>query len=242
VERARPPEQRLYETSAAAKELGLKQPSLNKLARVYESVYGNLPRGQRHVRLWTPEAIERIRSARLAVKEGRALNTEAALQALEAPKDAQLPQMLASELERAPETLPSLRLLEALVGEILALREAVEDQKQLLGDQTDRLQRLETALLRLPSVPTDTSEKKASLETSHSPESRAEDQKERDEAQRTSTDRRASGGILPIILVTVSIAVTVIAALYHNTLPLTVSLVIVVITFSFSLYYYYAKG
>jgi hypothetical protein len=241
VERARPPEQRLYETSAVAKELGLQKPSLNKLARVYESVYGELPRGQRHVRLWTLEAIERIRGARLAVKEGRAANTEAALRTLEVPKDAQLPQMLARKLERAPEALPSSRLLEVLVGEMLALRDAVEDQKQLLRDQADRLQRLETTLLQLPSSPADTSEKEASLATSHSPESRAEDQKEGDAAQRTSTDRRASGGILPIMLVTVSIAVTVIAALYQNTFPLTVSLVIVAISFLFSLYYY-AKG
>jgi hypothetical protein len=72
------PERQLYETSAVAKELGLKRFGLNRLALIYERVHSELPRGGRHVRLWTPEAIDCLRSVRLAVREGRAVTMEAA--------------------------------------------------------------------------------------------------------------------------------------------------------------------
>ena len=47
--------------------------------------------------------------------------------------------------------------------------------------------------------------------------------------------------ILPILLVTGSVVITVISALYDNALLLTVSLTVVAISFLFS-WYYYAKG
>jgi hypothetical protein len=307
-------EGRLYETSAVAKEVGLPKATLNKLARVYEQVHGELPRGQRHTRLWTLEAIERIRSARLAVHEGRAVNMKTALRGFEdhstleqqsfAAPSTQTP---ARSSEGTPEAGSPSRLLEALVGELHALREAIEDQNKLLRFQSHRLQRLEEAfnlpeiatadpankeaspetphspessaedqeegekaqrtgterrrlyqskLLRfqshrlqrleeastLPEIATaDPANKEASPETPHSPESSAEDQEEGEKAQRTGTERRRFGVIRPIMLLTVSIAFTVVAALYNNALLLTASLAVATISFLLGLYYY-VKG
>ena len=244
------PEQTLYETSAAAKELGLARKSLNRLAPAYERVHGKLPRGPRHVRLWTPEAIARIRSARLAVEEGHAVNIEAALRGFE-PRStsehqgfgAQSSRVPARSSEGTPEARPPSRLLEALVGELHALREAVEDQNKLLRAQSHRLQRLEVAAPLRHITPADPSEKEAVLDPSEKPESSAEDQEDVETPRRTSTDRRVSGVILPIMLVAASIAVTIVSALYDNALLLTVSLTVAAISFLFSwYYYYYAKG
>jgi hypothetical protein len=242
------PERRLYETSAVAKELGLPKVTLNRLARVYEQVHGELPRGQRHTRLWTLEAIERIRSARLAVHERRTGSIEAALRGFEdhstleqqsfAAPSSQTP---ARSSEGTPGAGSPPRLLEALVGELHALREAIEDQNKLLQDQTHRLQRLEAAST-LPEIATaDPANKEASPEAPHSPESSAGDQEEGEKAQRTGTERRGSGVIRPIMLVTVSGAFTVVAALYNNALLLTASLAVGTISFLFGLYYY-VKG
>jgi hypothetical protein len=241
-------EQRLYQSSAAAKELGLHKTTLNKLALAYEQVHGELPRGQRHARLWTLESIERIRSARLAVKERRAVNIETALRDFEncttlehqsfAAPSSQTP---GRSSEGTPEADYPSRLFEVLVGELHALREAVEDQNKLLRDQTNRLQRLETAAPFPEITSADTSIKEASLEMPHSPESSAGDQEEGEKAQRAGIDPRVSGMILPIVLVTVSVAVTVISTLYNNVLLLTASLAVVAISFLFGLYYY-TKG
>src|SRR5215218_6881864 len=80
-------EQQLVKSAAAANVLGISKTHLNRLAPIYEQVHGKLPRGRRHARLWPLDAIERIRSALLAVKEGRALNAEAALRGFETPED-----------------------------------------------------------------------------------------------------------------------------------------------------------
>ncbi len=125
-------EQRLIRSAAAAKILGVSTTTLNRIAPIYEQVYGELPRGRRHVRLWPLEAIERIQSARLAVKERRVESIEAALRGFDTPEDTHSSQMLASISEGTPETRTPPRALEELAGELDALREAVENQKMLL--------------------------------------------------------------------------------------------------------------
>ena len=242
------PEQSLYDTSTAAKELGLTRQALNRLALAYERVHGALPRGRRHVRLWAPEAIERIRSARLAVEEGRAANVEAALRGFE-PHSTSEQQNVGVQSIRVPErssegtseARPPSRLLEVLVRELHALREAVEDQNSLLRDQAHRLRRLEASGPLRPLAPADPSEEEDILEPSQEPKRSVEDREGVRTPLRTSTDRRVSGVILPILLVTGSVVVTVISALYDNALLLTVSLTVVTISFLFS-WYYYAKG
>ena len=120
------PEQRLVISSVAANKLGISKASLNRMAPIYEQVHGELPRGGRHVRLWPLEAIERIQSARRAVKERRVESIEAALRGLETPEDIQSSQMPARIADGTPEeTRAPPRALHAL-------REAVGNQKMLL--------------------------------------------------------------------------------------------------------------
>jgi hypothetical protein len=241
------PEQRLVKSSVAANKLGISKASLNRMAPIYEQVHGELPRGGRHVRLWSLEAIERIRRARLAVEESRAETIEAALRGFETPEDTQSSQMLARISEGTPEvTRAPPRALEELAGELHALREVLEDQNKLLNMllrvEAHRLQRLEAGS-PLPVATADTSEK-ASLETTDGTESSAEDQKDGEDVRQTSTDRRRVFlRILPIMLPIPPIVVTVMSALYMDALLLTASLVVVAISLLFIWYYYdYAKA
>jgi hypothetical protein len=241
------PEQRLVKSSVAANKLGISKASLNRMAPIYEQVHGELPRGGRHVRLWSLEAIERIRRARLAVEESRAENIEAALRGFETPEDTQSSQMLARISEGTPEvTRAPPRALEELAGELHALREVLEDQNKLLNMllrvEAHRLQRLEAGS-PLPVATADISEK-ASLETTDGTESSAEDQKDGEDVRQTSTDRRRVFlRILPIMLPIPPIVVTVMSALYMDALLLTASLVVVAISLLFIWYYYdYAKA
>ena len=126
--------------------------------------------------------------------------------------------------------------------ELHALREAVEDQNSLLRDQAHRLRRLEASAPLRPLAPADPSEEEEDiLEPSQEPKRSVEVREGVGTPLRTSTERRVSGVILPILLVTGSVLVTVISALYDNALLLTVSLTVVAISFLFS-WYYYAKG
>jgi hypothetical protein len=120
------PEQRLVKSSVAANKLGISKATLNRMAPIYEQVHGELPRGGRHARLWTLEAIERIRRARLAVEESRAETIEAALRGFETPEDTQSSQMPARISEGTPE------VTRAPPRALHALREAVGNQKMLL--------------------------------------------------------------------------------------------------------------
>src|SRR5215204_4888731 len=125
-------EQQLVKSAAAANVLGISKTTLNRLAPIYEQVHGELPRGGRHARLWPLEAIERIQSARLAVEERRAESIEAALRGFDTPEDLQSFRLPARISGGTLETRASPRALEELVGELHALRQAVEDQNRLL--------------------------------------------------------------------------------------------------------------
>src|SRR5215216_6764036 len=231
-------EQQVVKSVAAAHKLGISKSHINRLAPIYEQVHGELPRGRRHARLWTLDAIERIRSALLAVEEGRALNVEAALRGFEAPENTESRHMSVRISGEAPETLAPLSALEELARELHALREVVENQGMLLRDQAHRLKRLETAS-QLPVTSTE-APKKTSLETLEGTNNiSAEDQQDGEDAGQPSTSRNASLGILLIMLLTLSVVITVISALYMNALLLTVSFVVVVVSLLFSWYYYF---
>ena len=231
-------EQQVVKSAVAAHKLGISKTRLNRLAPIYEQVHGELPRGGRHARLWTLDAIERVRSALLAVEEGRALNVEAALRGFEIPEDTESRQMPVRILGESPETLAPLSALEELTEELHALREVVKNQDMLLRDQAHRLERLEAAS-RLPVTLTE-APKKASLETlDGTNRSSVEDQKDGEDAGQPSTSRNASLGILLIMLLTLSVVVTMISALYMNALLLTVSFVVAVVSLLFGWYYYH---
>jgi hypothetical protein len=219
-------EQRLIKSSVAANKLGISKASLNRMAPIYEQVHGELPRGGRHVRLWTLEAIERIRSARLAFEERRAETIEAALRGFETPEDAQSSQMPARISEGTPETRASPRTLEELAEEMHALREVVEDQNTLLNTlvytllsvEIPRLERFEAGS-PLPVSTADTSDE--------------------EDARQTSRDRRVLTWIFLIMLLIPPIVIAVMSVLSMDILLLMASLALVAIVLLIIWYYYY---
>ena len=216
-------EQQLVKSAAAANVLGISKTTLNRLAPIYEQVHGELPRGGRHVRLWPLEAIERIQSARLAVKERRAESIEAALRGFYTPEALQSFRLPASISEGTLETQASPRALEELAGELHALREAVEAQNRLLTMllrvEAYRHKRLEAGTL-LP------------VATAYSSEG--------DNARQTKMDRRVFMKILATLLPIPPIVITVMSALYMDALLLMASLVILALCLLVSWYYYYS--
>ena len=216
-------EQQLVKSAAAANALGISTTTLNRLAPIYEQVHGELHRGGRHVRLWPPEAIERIQSARLAVKERRAESIEAALRGFYTPEALQSFRLPASISEGPLETQASPRALEELAGELHALREAVEAQNRLL-----------TMLLRVEAyrhkhLEADTPLPVATAYTS-----------EGDDARQTNMDRRVFMRILAALLPIPPIVIAVMSAIYMDALLLMASLVILALCLLVSWYYYYS--
>jgi hypothetical protein len=233
-------EQRVMKSSAAADQLGISKSRLNQLAPLYEQVCGELPRGGGHVRLWTLEAIERIRSARLAVGEGRAVNMEAALRGFETLENTQSSPVSARILGETPDTQAPPRALEGLAGELHALREAVEDQNKLLSMllrvEAHHLKRLE-ADSPLPVATADTSEK-ASLESADGTVSSTENQKDGEDARQPSTGHRVFMRVFPIMLPIPPILVTVMSALIMDALLFAASLMVTAVTILAGWYYY----
>ena len=215
-------EQRLLKSAAAANVLGISKTTLNRLAPIYEQVHGDLPRGGRHVRLWPLEAIERIQSARLAVKERRAESIEAALRGFDTPEDLQSFRLPASISGGTLETRASPRALEELVGELHALRQAVEDQNRLLtmllSVEAHHLKRLEAGS-PLPVATSDTSDG--------------------EDARQTKKARRVFMWILATLLPIPPIVITVMSALYMDALLLIASLVVLALCLLVSGYYFY---
>jgi len=216
-------EQQLVKSAAAANVLGISTTTLNRLAPIYEQVHGELPRGGRHVRLWPLEAIERIQSARLAVKERRAESIEAALRGFYTPEALQSFRLPASISEGPLETQASPRALEELAGELHALREAVEAQNRLL-----------TMLLRVEAYRHKRLEPGTPLPVATAYSS------EGDDARQTNMDRRVFMRILATLLPIPPIVITVMSALYMDALLLMASLVILALCLLVSWYYYYS--
>jgi hypothetical protein len=216
-------EQQLVKSAAAANVLGISKTTLNRLAPIYEQVHGELPRGGRHVRLWPLEAIERIQSARLAVKETRAESIEAALRGIYTPENLQSFRLPASISEGTLETQASPRALEELAGELHALREAVEAQNRLL-----------TMLLRVEAY------RHKHLETGTPLPVATAYSSEGDDARQTKMDRRVFMRILATLLPIPPIVITVMSALYMDALLLMASLVILALCLLVSWYYYYS--
>ncbi len=215
--------QQLVKSAAAANVLGISKTTLNRLAPIYEQVHGELPRGGRHVRLWPLEAIERIQSARLAVKERRAESIEAALRGIYTPENLQSFRLPASISEGTLETQASPRALEELAGELHALREAVEAQNRLL-----------TMLLRVEAYRHKRLEAGTPLPVATAYTS------EGDDARQTNMDRRVFMRILATLLPIPPIVITVMSALYMDALLLMASLVILALCLLVSWYYYYS--
>jgi hypothetical protein len=233
-------EQRVMTSPTVANKLGISRSRLNQLAPLYEQVFGELPRGGGHVRLWTPEAIEHIRSARLAVEEGRAVNMGDALRGFETPEEAQSSQTLARKSGERPEIQASPRAPEDLAAEVHALREAIRDQSDLLHMllrvEAHRLKHLETDS-PLPVATVNILEK-AYLESAEGTGSSAENEKDREDTRPPSTGRRISTWVLLIMLPIPPILIAVMSALMMDTLLFAASSIAAGVTLLFSWYYY----
>jgi len=215
-------EQRLVKTAAAANVLGISTRTLYRLAPIYEQVHGELPRGEHHGRLWPLEAIERIQSARLAVKDRQAESIEAALRGFDTPEDLQSFRLPASSSGRTLETGASPRALEELVGELHDLREAVEAQNRLL-----------TMLVRVEGHHLKRLEAGSPLPVATADTSYGED------ARQTKKARRVFTWILATLLPIPPLVITVMSALYMDELLLMASLVVLALCLLVSGYYFY---
>jgi hypothetical protein len=138
-------EQLVYGPADVATRLGVSSAGLRRLAAVYERVYGELARDPRHGRVWPQEAVERLERARGMVRAGQAVSVEAALNSLafgEPGADDPEPTALA----RAPEEQDRDHALGAVVGELRALRWAVEEQNRRLHALEEENRQLRASL------------------------------------------------------------------------------------------------
>lgn len=158
---------RVFEPRDVAARLGMSVAGLRRLAHAYERVHGELPRDERG-RLWPEEAVEELERARNVVRSGRSVSVEAALQGAILPEG--------SEGQATP-TRPGagdLVALAELLEELRGLREAVEQQNELLREQGERLAAIERenrelrAALPTPAEPV--TEDRESEEQESSPE------------------------------------------------------------------------
>ena len=113
---------------------------------VYERVYGELRRDPRLGRVWPQEAVERLGRARNMVNTGQAVSVESALNALASgdpsADDPRPPEALA----RARGAADQEHALEALVGELRALRQTIEEQNRRLHALEEQNRQLQATL------------------------------------------------------------------------------------------------
>jgi uncharacterized coiled-coil protein SlyX len=140
-------EQLVYGPADVAARLGVSPAGLRRLAVVYERVYGELRRDPRLGRVWPQEAVERLGRARNMVNTGQAVSVESALNALASGDPS------AYDDPRPPEALARSRgapdqehALEALVGELRALRQTIEEQNRRLHALEEQNRQLQATL------------------------------------------------------------------------------------------------
>lgn len=117
----------------AARVLGVSASGLRRLATAYEQAHGELGKDAGGARVWTGEAVERMRSARALLAAGRARSVRDALEQVEAgaevspaaalavSRDVQVLEVIAARLEG----------LERLEREVAALRSEVGGLRRL---------------------------------------------------------------------------------------------------------------
>jgi hypothetical protein len=135
----------VYGPGDVATRLGVSSAGLRRLAAVYERVYGQLGRDPRQGRVWPQEAVERLERARAMIRAGQAVSIEAALNSLTLGESGtDVPE--ASALAQAPEEQDRNHALGAVVGELRALRLAVEEQNQRLHALEEENRQLRASL------------------------------------------------------------------------------------------------
>lgn len=118
----------VYPPAEVARQLGMSASGLRRLARIYEEMFGPLPRDDSGSRLWPEDAVHRLSAARMTVEAGRAKSVAEALASpeltLEGPLEA------TEQPDQGAITLAVLEELRALRSEVARLSEQLE-QKQL---------------------------------------------------------------------------------------------------------------
>ena len=122
------------DAASASKEVGVSVSGLRRLAPIYESVFGPLPRSGKGTgdspRLWTNIAVKRLRAARGLVEANKHRSVRIALEALQALKPTDSPEdSLEAILEDTQ--LTDRQVLELLVTEVQRLQIQVQELKQL---------------------------------------------------------------------------------------------------------------
>lgn len=139
---------RVYSPGEVAERMGVSGQRLRQLAAAYERVRGELPRNDQG-RLWPEPAVEDLEGAREAVRDGRAAGLEAALRGEVAPE---------GDETSTPAVSPvagDIAGVAELVGELRALREAVEDQNRKVEElvEENRALRLRLEIEPAPVEP-----------------------------------------------------------------------------------------
>lgn len=141
----------VYPPAEAARLLEISVSGLRRYGLLYEEIFAPLPRDPQGRRLWTPEAVTRLRRAKALMGEGRAVSIQAALEADETPdhdvQEVVLHDPPTEALRRLSAALDTINRLEQtnqqLVKEVVALREKLEE-----GDpNADELRRMNAFLM-----------------------------------------------------------------------------------------------
>lgn len=123
-----------------ADHLRVSAPTVRRMAKHYEEVFGVLPRDERDRRLWPLEAVRRVQAAHQALGSGRLASLERALELVRDGEE--LPQRVTLPVERdvLVELLEEVRALRALTEaqgrELAHLREVVQGQGRELPPAT----------------------------------------------------------------------------------------------------------
>lgn len=122
------------DAASASKEVGVSVSGLRRLAPIYESVFGLLPRSGKgsgdSPRLWPNKAVERLRVARALVEANKHRSVKTALEALEGLTPSDSPEE-GLEAILGPSQLTDRQVLELLVNEVRTLQAQVQELKQL---------------------------------------------------------------------------------------------------------------
>lgn len=124
----------IYTPAEAAKLLSISVSGLRRYGAIYDKIFGELPRDPQNRRVWTHAAVTRLRRAKGLVDTGKAVSIEAALENDDIPVQDSVevevrdPQNEAlRRLGAALDTIARLeRTNQQLIGEVVALRERLE--------------------------------------------------------------------------------------------------------------------
>jgi hypothetical protein len=110
-----------------SEQLGVSPSGLRRLASIYESVHGDLPKDAMGGRLWEPQAVARLEAAKALVNAGRVKSVR---EALVRPEES-----IVSELEALPRKVDASEALDLVLAELRDLRVQVTDlqNRQLEG-------------------------------------------------------------------------------------------------------------